>query len=241
MGRIQSSDRQRKSRVARAGVESSPEQEDPDSARLLRELVEAVDPDRRNGSRLELPVGCGLARLSRAEPECIGAALQIGTRAASVLAKAFALGRRVEAERADDGRAMHSAEQVWQLMCPVLRGLSRESFHVLLLDGKHRLLRRLRISEGTLTTSLVHPREVFRPAILTPSAALIAVHNHPSGDPEPSAEDLAVTRRLVSAGRLLGIPLIDHVVVAQKGYVSLRERVDFQSVDFQSIELGSEK
>jgi DNA repair protein RadC len=80
---------------------------------------------------------------------------------------------------------------------------------------------------GTLTTSLVHPREVFRSAVREAAAALIAVHNHPSGDPEPSAEDLEVTRRLIEAGRLLGIPLLDHVVVGDGAWVSLRERMPF--------------
>jgi DNA repair protein RadC len=73
----------------------------------------------------------------------------------------------------------------------------------------------------------VHPREVFRPALAAGGAAIVAVHNHPSGDPEPSSEDLAVTRRLIEAGTLLGVPLLDHVVVGLGSYVSLRERIDF--------------
>ena len=100
-------------------------------------------------------------------------------------------------------------------------------FHALLLDGKHRLRRMERVSEGTLTSSLVHPREFFRPAVREPAAAVIAVHNHPSGDPEPSAEDLEVTRRLVRAGELLGIPLLDHIVVGAAGWVSIRGRIDW--------------
>ncbi len=99
---------------------------------------------------------------------------------------------------------------------------------MLLLDGKHRLRRREQVSQGTLTSSLVHPREVFGPAIREGAAALIVVHNHPSGDPEPSAEDLAVTRRLVEVGRILGVPLLDHVVIADAGYVSIRDRINFE-------------
>ena len=94
---------------------------------------------------------------------------------------------------------------------------------VLLLDGRHRVLGEEIVSLGTLTASLVHPREVFRPAIRASAAALILVHNHPSGDPEPSPEDRTVTERLASAGDLLGVPVLDHVVVAERGFRSLRD------------------
>jgi DNA repair protein RadC len=80
------------------------------------------------------------------------------------------------------------------------------------------------ISQGTLTASLVHPREVFRPALRDAAAALVLVHNHPSGDPTPSAEDREVTARLASAGEILGIRVLDHIVVAERGYSSLREQ-----------------
>jgi DNA repair protein RadC len=80
------------------------------------------------------------------------------------------------------------------------------------------------ISQGTLTASLVHPREVFRPALRDAAAALVLVHNHPSGDPTPSAEDREVTARLASAGEILGVRVLDHIVVAERGYSSLREQ-----------------
>jgi DNA repair protein RadC len=94
---------------------------------------------------------------------------------------------------------------------------------VLLLDGRHRVQREVMASQGTLTASLVHPREVFRPALREAAAAVILVHNHPSGDPTPSREDREVTERLVRVGEILGVPVLDHVVVAERGYVSLRE------------------
>jgi DNA repair protein RadC len=94
---------------------------------------------------------------------------------------------------------------------------------VLLLDGRHRLITTEEVSVGTLTASLVHPREVFRDAIRNAAAALVLVHNHPSGDPSPSAEDRSVTERLRSAGLLLGIRVLDHVIVADSGYFSFRE------------------
>src|SRR5262249_15626808 len=108
--------------------------------------------------------------------------------------------------------------------CADLRSADRERFVGLDLDARHRVLRRRTVSVGTLTASLVHPREVLGPALRARAAALVVVHNHPSGDPEPSAEDLALTERLRDGARLLGVDLLDHVVVARGGFVSLRER-----------------
>ena len=162
---------------------------------------------------------------ARHEPRVLARLTGLGARESERLAACFALGRRVEAERWSRGDSLRTPEGGFRLMAPRLRGLERETFYVLLLDGKHRLKAIDRVSEGTLTSSLVHPREVFAPALRLAAAALIAVHNHPSGDPEPSAEDIAVTRRLADAGRLLGVPLLDHVVVGLGGFVSLRERL----------------
>ena len=92
------------------------------------------------------------------------------------------------------------------------------------LDAKNRLISRETVSVGHLTAALVHPREVFKAAILANAAAIALVHNHPSGDPEPSREDVEITRRLVKAGELLGIPVLDHVVVTRRGHVSIAER-----------------
>ncbi len=97
-------------------------------------------------------------------------------------------------------------------------------FFALLLDSKNRLLRDEVVSIGTLTASLVHPREVFRPAIREAAASIIVAHNHPSGDPSPSAEDMDVTARLRSAGELIGIPVLDHVILGAGTYTSLAER-----------------
>ena len=94
---------------------------------------------------------------------------------------------------------------------------------MVLLDGRQRVMRWELISQGTLTASLVHPREVFRPALRDAAAALLLVHNHPSGDPAPSREDREITRRLVRAGEILGVRVLDHVIVAERGYCSLRE------------------
>ena len=102
--------------------------------------------------------------------------------------------------------------------------LDREHFICAHLDAKNRLISRETVSVGHLTAALVHPREVFKAAILANAAAIALVHNHPSGDPEPSREDIEITRRLVKAGELLGIPVLDHVVVTRRGHVSIAER-----------------
>ena len=169
----------------------------------------------------------GIAPFSRAHPERLRRLAGLSRAAARRLACAFELGRRAERARASPRADLRSPERVHALLAPEIRALERETFHVLLLDGKHRLRRRERVSEGTLTTSLVHPREVFGAALREGAAALIVAHNHPSGDPEPSAEDLAVTRRLIEAGKLVGVPLLDHVVLADQAWVSLRERMSF--------------
>jgi DNA repair protein RadC len=104
------------------------------------------------------------------------------------------------------------------------RAASREHFVAFYLNARHQLLARELISVGSLSASIVHPREVFAPALERRAAGLIVAHNHPSGDPEPSPEDMAITRRLVDAGTLLGVELLDHVVVAARGFVSLKSR-----------------
>ena len=189
-----------------------------------RELLEHVSGADWGGDRL---ADVGLTRLSRWTCARIELEAGLSPAAARRLWAAFELGRRVELGRLPERARLASPRGVWECVMPGLRGLERETFLVLLLDGKHRLQQMERISEGTLNSSIVHPREVFRSAVRAGAGALIVAHNHPSGDPEPSPEDVAVTRRLVEAGELLGIPLLDHVVVADASYVSLRERMGF--------------
>jgi DNA repair protein RadC len=105
-----------------------------------------------------------------------------------------------------------------------MEDLKREVFRVALLDAKNGLLRDYVISEGTLSASLVHPREVFKPAILESAASVILLHNHPSGDPTPSREDIRLTRQLVECARLLDLRVHDHVIVGRGQFVSLAER-----------------
>jgi DNA repair protein RadC len=132
---------------------------------------------------------------------------------------------RLVRERAGKfGPSLCCAGDIAALCSPDMAHLDREQFVALHVDPKNRLISREVVSIGHLTAALVHPREVFKAAILANAAAIAFVHNHPSGDPEPSRDDLELTRRLQKAGDLLGIPVIDHVVVARNGHVSIAER-----------------
>jgi DNA repair protein RadC len=162
----------------------------------------------------------GLGNASADELQGVGG---IGAAKAASLLAAIELGRRSHEHRLERGDPLRGPGDVARHFRARLRGAPTERFHVLMLDGRHRVLRAVLASHGTLTASLVHPREVFRAAIRESAAALILVHNHPSGDPEPSPEDVEVTRRLGRAGELVGIPVLDHVIVADRGFVSLRE------------------
>ncbi len=165
----------------------------------------------------------GIDRLESA-PACELAAVPgVGAAKAASLIAAFELGRRCASSHLPEGAPLRSPEDVFRHFGARLRRLSQERFVVLFLDGRHRVLGEETVSQGTLTASLVHPREVFRPALRASAAALILVHNHPSGDPTPSAEDRVVTERLARAGEVLGVRVLDHVIVAERGYVSLRE------------------
>jgi DNA repair protein RadC len=191
------------------------------------ELVHLLLGAKPRASEADLLLLPPLAELSRLSAREIERELGLDRRGAARLAAAFALGRRVTQTARVPRESLRSAARVFHLLEADLRGLERETFQLLVLDGKHCLRRREIVSVGTLTASLVHPREVFRAAVREGGAAIVAVHNHPSGDPEPSLEDLEVTRRLLRAGELLGIPLLDHVVIGDGRYVSLRERMAF--------------
>jgi len=165
-----------------------------------------------------------LADLARASSKELVLELGLDGESAHRISAAFALARKFERRRHPTRRNLHSPRAVWRLLHPRLSGLEQETFLALSLDARNRLQRIATVSMGSLTNSLAHPREVYRSAIREAAGAVVVAHNHPSGDPEPSAEDVAVTRRLYEVGELLGIPLLDHVVIGEQGYVSLRER-----------------
>jgi DNA repair protein RadC len=146
----------------------------------------------------------------------------IGPARAAALAAAFELGRRAVETQATSP-CIRGPEDVLAQVRDLARA-RREHFVVLLLNARHELQCRETVSIGSLNASIVHPREVFLPAILHSAASVVLVHNHPSGDPEPSEEDLSITRRLVQVGDLVGIGVLDHVIVAARGVVSFRSR-----------------
>lgn len=183
-----------------------------------------------NGRRDALALGArllqrygGLAGLAVGSAAELAQEDGMGPVKSATLVAALELGRRMAARRLRSGDPVRGPADVFRHFHPRLRDARCERFLLLLLDGRHRMLREVAISQGTLTASLVHPREVFRPALREAAAAVVLVHNHPSGDPTPSREDQEITRRLAEAGELLGIPVVDHVVVAERGYASLRE------------------
>ena len=147
----------------------------------------------------------------------------IGEATAARISAALELGRRASAEERYPGERIRGPRDVFDRMEPRLRDLHQEEFHSLLLSSQHRVIGEVFVTRGILDASLIHPREVFRPAIVRSAAGIILVHNHPSGDPTPSGEDLAVTKQLVRAGAAVGIPVVDHVVVGDGRFVSIAE------------------
>jgi len=134
------------------------------------------------------------------------------------------LGRRLSQLRQGDKPVIRSPRDAAELLMEELRYLQKEHFVVLFLNTKNRLIGKETLSVGSLNASLVHPREVFRSAIKRGSASIICAHNHPSGDPSPSKEDIALTNRLVDAGNIIGIELLDHLVIGDGIFVSLKEQ-----------------
>ena len=164
-----------------------------------------------------------LRRLSAQPVAALTAVPGLGNVRAVVIHAALELGRRLAAESRDEGAPLRSPRDVWAAFAPRLEDLPVEEFHVAVLDAQHRLERDITITRGILNSSLVHPREVFREAIAKRAAAIILIHNHPSGDPTPSADDRAITTQLVAAGRLLDIPVADHLIIGRGRYLSFAE------------------
>ena len=143
-------------------------------------------------------------------------------KAATILA-AVELGRRVAGADPQKKVKLSSPEACVSYLMPRMRYEQQEKFLVLLLDSKNQLLKCQQVSEGTLNASVVHPREVFAPAMLHRAACVLAAHNHPSGDPAPSIEDRKLTQALEATGTVMGIPLLDHIIIGDGRYFSFRE------------------
>ncbi len=165
----------------------------------------------------------GTSGLARCGIEELCAIAGVGPAKAAQLMAAVELGRRTMAEPLSTGMRVTSSGDLFKHFHPTLRDLKREIFKVVLLDAKNAMLKEVTVSEGSLTLSIVHPREVFSLAVREAAAGVIFLHNHPSGDPTPSPEDRQLTDRLVAAGHLLGIRVLDHVIIGDGRYVSFAD------------------
>jgi DNA repair protein RadC len=148
----------------------------------------------------------------------------VGPAKAARLVAAFELTRRLRARTPGERVVLSGPAEAYAAFGPLMEDLKREVFRIALLDAQNGLLRDRVISQGTLSASLVHPREVFKPAILESAASVILLHNHPSGDPTPSREDIRLTRQLVECAQLLDLRIHDHLVIGHGRFVSLAER-----------------
>ncbi len=148
----------------------------------------------------------------------------IGDARAVAIAAAFELARRLQASPETERRMIRSPSDIAEQFIPSLRDLQQEVFLVILLNSANKIIREITITKGLLNSSLTHPREVFRHAIVEHAASVILMHNHPSGNPEPSQEDIAITKQIVEASKVVGIPVHDHIIIAGSQFTSLAER-----------------
>ncbi len=184
---------------------------------------------RQNSSAVEVAMDLlrqldGLQGLSNRSVEELCRISGVGPAKAAQLKAAIELGKRVLAAPLSSGTKVASSADLFRHYYPLLRDLRHEMFKIVLLDAKHVIIRDATVSEGSLTASIVHPREVFNLAVRESAAAVIFVHNHPSGDPSPSEEDRVLTARLVAAGELLGIQVLDHLIIGDGHYTSFADQ-----------------
>jgi DNA repair protein RadC len=166
----------------------------------------------------------GIEALARARVDDLRSLPGIGPAHAAQVLAAVELGRRTLTRAGRQRVQITTPRTAAELLLPLYGNRSVEQFGVVLLDTRHRVLRTTVVSVGTLDASIVHPREIFREATAAGAAALVLFHNHPSGDPEPSPDDVKLTQRLIAAGVLMGIDVIDHVILGDVRYCSLREK-----------------
>jgi DNA repair protein RadC len=164
----------------------------------------------------------GLRGLMDAALEELQAVKGVGLAKAAQVKAALELGRRAAGRPGEERPVVRTPEEAAGLVMEQMRYLDREHFRAILLNTKNRVLAVEGVSVGTLNASSVHPRELFKNAIRKSAAAVILVHNHPSGDPSPSRQDLDLTRRLVEAGEIIGIPVLDHIIIGDNRFTSLK-------------------
>ncbi|MDF1531508.1 MAG: DNA repair protein RadC, partial [ANME-2 cluster archaeon] len=165
-----------------------------------------------------------IQQLSRASPTKLQEIRGVGAAKAAEMAAMFELARRLETFTEEERPRISSPEAAYRFLYPKLREQKKESFIALHLDTKNKLLREETVSVGSLNANIVHPREVFKTAIQESAAAIIVAHNHPSGDPSPSQNDIDITRKLVETGRVIGIELYDHIIIGDGRFLSLKEQ-----------------
>ncbi len=190
----------------------------PDAGALLRQALGT-----RTASRLRR-AGVNLRDLGTASVSELVATYGLTEPAATKAVAVMALAKAIHTEPMVRGEMFRGSEDVYRAFGPRMRDLKVEQFWAVLLDGKHRVLKEILISQGTLTSSPVHPREVFSAAIRHSAAAIVLCHGHPSGDPSPSADDLEITRRLVQVGDLVGVRVVDHIVIGHNSFCSLADK-----------------
>lgn len=181
--------------------------------------LNALDAGRMLLSRFD-----GLQGVAAAGAAELAAQVGIGPVKAARVIAALELGRRLAAGPVVDRPRFRCSADVFREYGPRLGGLPRESFVVVLLDARNRRIKDVTVAVGGLSAAILHPRDVFLPAVREGAAAILCLHNHPSGDPSPSREDIALTERLCATGEVVGIPLLDHIVVGAERYVSLADR-----------------
>lgn len=177
---------------------------------LGRELLQTFGGDLRKLAGAAMAEICSVKGTGPAKAASIKAALELAARCKS--------------DRLDANERFTCSEQVFNHYHHAFRDRRKEHFMALLLDGKNRIIREVQISEGSLNQSIVHPREVFSPAVRESAAAIILVHNHPTGDPTPSREDMEITRRLREAGDMMGIRVLDHIIIGDGRFLSFTDR-----------------
>lgn len=166
----------------------------------------------------------GLPLLKDATVEELTAVKGIGTAKAVLLIACIELGKRIHSYKPMEKYVIRSPEDGANFVMEDLRHLNQEHFVALFLNTKNQVIHRQTVFIGSLNASIVHPREIFREAVKRSAASIICAHNHPSGDPTPSQEDIQVTKRLAECGKVIGIELLDHLVIGDRKYVSLKEK-----------------
>ncbi|MDW5549927.1 RadC family protein [Methanosarcina sp.] len=222
--------------INKVRIQDIPEEERP-RERLIRNGPESLSNAEllgiilRTGSREENVVNLcsrilteySIKQLSLANISRLMQVHGVGKAKAAQIAAVFELARRLETFVEEPKRKVCSPKDVYTLMYPKMREQKKEKFITLCLDTKNQILREEVVSIGSLNASIVHPREVFKSALMESSASVIMVHNHPSGDPSPSREDIMVTEKMVEGGKILGIDVLDHIIIGEGRYVSLKD------------------